>query len=106
MTIQVCVALVVTLPFAQFGQAMLLPAREWGYIIALGLISTALAHTLIVVSLRALSAKSVTLIGCFQPALAIFLGWLLLGEVPTLTTWLGGSVILSCAFYEAWQTRR
>lgn len=101
MVIQVCVAALVCAPFSQFDQLGPLTSTDWWLILGLGLVSTAFAHTLIVVSLRHLAAKSVSLISCFQPPLAIVLGWLVLNEAPKLNTLIGGSLILGCAFYEA-----
>jgi drug/metabolite transporter (DMT)-like permease len=53
----------------------------------------------IVVSLKHLAAKSVSLISCFQPPLAILLAWLFLHETPALTTIIGGLLIPGFAFY-------
>lgn len=100
MAVQVAIAGLVCLPFLNIAQAEQLNAQQWGYVLALGLISTALAHTLIVVSLKKLPAKSVSLISCFQPILAIVFGWWLVQETPRATTWLGGAIILGCAIFE------
>ncbi len=101
MVIQVFVGALVCAPFSQFDQLGPLTSTDWWLILGLGLVSTAFAHTLIVVSLQHLAAKSVSLISCFQPPLAILLGWLLLNESPNLNTFIGGSLILGCALYEA-----
>ena len=83
MVTQVGVAALVCAPFSRFDQLGPLTTTDWWLILGLGLVSTAFAHTLIVVSLRHLAAKSVSLISCFQPPLAIVLGWLALNETPT-----------------------
>ncbi|HEY6529323.1 MAG TPA: DMT family transporter [Cellvibrionaceae bacterium] len=101
MVIQVFVAALVCAPFSQFTDLQRLNATDWWLVLGLGLVSTAFAHTLIVVSLRHLAAKSVSLISCFQPPLAILLGWLVLSESPSIYTLIGGSLILGCALYEA-----
>ena len=106
MVVQVAVAALVCAPFSHFADAKVLNTTDWLLVLGLGLVSTAFAHTLIVVSLKFLAAKSVSLISCFQPPLAILLGWIYLGEAPNLNTWLGGSLILGCAFYEAFQQNK
>jgi drug/metabolite transporter (DMT)-like permease len=105
MVVQVAVAALLCAPFTAVDQALALPGVQWVYILLLGLISTALAHTLVVVSLQQLSAKTVGLISCFQPPLAIAMGWLFLAETPSLRTCVGGALILGCAGYEAWRVR-
>lgn len=105
MVVQVAVAALVCAPLSDFSKITMLSIFDWLLIISLGLIGTAFAHTLIVVSLRHLAAKSVSLISCFQPPLAILLAWLFLNETPTLSTLFGGLLILGCAFYEALNQR-
>ncbi len=75
-------------------------------LILLGIISTAAAHTLLVYSLKQLSAKSVALISCLQPVIAAVLAWLVVAETPGLSVVVGGSMILSVAGYESFQKAR
>lgn len=100
MALQVMVAGLLCVPFLNIPKTLALTPLEWGYLLALALMSTALAHTLIVFSLKVLQAKTVSLISCFQPVLAIGFGWWLLNEQPTAATVWGGGIILSCALYE------
>lgn len=76
-------------------------ATTWQMLLLLGVVSTALSHTLLAISLRALSAKAVSLISCLQPPLAILLSWLLLSETPAEITLVGGALILAAAAYES-----
>lgn len=78
-----------------------LSASNWLAIIALGLITTAGAHTLLVISYKRLPAKTVAMISCMQPVLAALLGWLFIDEQPTLFIIIGGAIILSVALYES-----
>lgn len=107
---QMLVVALVTLPavIALNGHKELAQAsmETWLMILALGVISTAFSHTLLAISLRALSAKTVSLISCLQPPLAILLGWLLLAETPAPITLGGGTLILAAAAYESIKSRR
>lgn len=98
---QVLIVALVTAPFMDWQSAVTMSVGGWQMLLLLGVVGTAFCHTLVVWSLRALSAKSVSLISCLQPPAAILLGWLILGEIPNLPTILGGSLILATAMYES-----
>ena len=72
----------------------------------LGFFVTTLGHTLFVVALKGLPAKSVAMINCGQPVIGIILGWLVLGEEPSWQVYVGGTIILSVALFESWQQAR
>lgn len=92
----------VALPFMAVSP-LEIPAHDWGLLIILAVFFTALAHAFFASSLRVLKAKTAGLIGCLGPVYSVPLAWLTLGEVPTLTTLLGGAIILGAAAFE---TRR
>ncbi len=73
---------------------------DWLAVIALGLFSTAAAHTLLVISYKRLPAKSVAMISCLQPVIAALLGWFIIGEPLSLLIIAGGTIIVSVAVYE------
>ena len=98
---QVIAVSFVALPFVDFHAVESFSFIAWGIIILLGLISTAGGHTLIVVSLKSLPAKTVAMISCAQPVLTVSLAWVFLGEVPEVWVMLGGAIILSVALYES-----
>lgn len=60
----------------------------------LGVICTALAHTLFITSLRYMTAQSASLIASLEPVWGIIFGIFLLQELPTPRTILGGILIL------------
>ncbi len=60
----------------------------------LGIFCTAAAHTLFIKSLRIIKAQLASLISCLEPVYGILLALVLLGEYPTIRTWLGGVIIL------------
>jgi drug/metabolite transporter (DMT)-like permease len=101
MTYQLLVIIVLTLGFSDWEAVSHVTPNVWLMLLLLGVVSTALGHTLFAISLRVISAKSVSLISCMQPPLAIALSWLFLQEIPTINTVMGGSLILMIAFYEA-----
>ncbi len=53
-----------------------------------------LALTCYVIALRSLPTATVSTYAYVNPVVAVALGWLLRGERPTLTTKLGGAVVL------------
>ncbi len=106
MLLQVCVVALVTAPLCNWQALPGLSAGGWQLLLMLGLVSTALSHTLIAVGLRQLSAKSVSLISCLQPPVAVLLGWLLLQEQPGMPVLIGGSLILAAALYESYRVNR
>ncbi len=71
-----------------------------GLLVVLGLIFTAIPHTLIVIALRHLSARTVLLVTSLMLVYGTALGWLLLGEVPRASTLVGGAIIATCAVIE------
>jgi len=70
-------------------------------VLTMGVLFTAVPHTLMVRSLRRISATSIGLIACLQPGYAALGAWWVLGEVPTLPTMLGAVAVMSAS---AWET--
>ncbi|WP_052599196.1 DMT family transporter [Aureispira sp. CCB-QB1] len=73
--------------------------QDWLYLLLLGIIFTAIAHTLFIHSMQALKARTASLIASLEPLYAILLAWLFLGESPSLYVYLGGSIILAVTLY-------
>lgn len=67
-------------------------------LLVLATICTVLGHTLFLKSLRYLSANSASIIACIQPVYGILLAFILLHEIPSFQTILGGSVIFATVF--------
>jgi len=63
-------------------------------LLILGVVCTALAHTLFIASMRDITAQSASLLASLEPVWGIFFGVLLLGAIPTASTLLGGAIIL------------
>ncbi len=88
------------LPFAWASPAALgaISARDVALILVLGLVCTALAHTLFIAGLRDISAHTASVIAALEPVYGIVLALLLLGEIPDLRTLVGGALIVGAAF--------
>ena len=65
-------------------------------LLILGVVCTALAHTLFITSMRNITAQTASLFASLEPVWGILFGIVLLKDIPTLTTLLGGAIIL-CA---------
>ena len=59
-------------------------------LLLLGTVFTAAPHTLLANSLRYLKAASISLISRLQPVYGAGLGFILLAEIPEVTTFIGG----------------
>jgi drug/metabolite transporter (DMT)-like permease len=75
--------------------------RELLILLFLGVFCTALAHTLFIASMRSLTAQSASLIASLEPVWGIIFGIILLHELPTLTTLLGGILIVGAVMLPA-----
>ena len=98
---QVVAIAVFGLAFIDFQAVANLTVETWGLFIILGVISTAGGHTLVVLSLKTLPAKTVAMISCAQPVVTVSLAWIFLDEKPELLVIIGGAIILSVAVYES-----
>jgi len=92
--------------FIDFHELSGIGSRDWLRLILLGLVITAGGHTLIIASLKHLPAKTVAMISCIQPVIAIVIGWVLLREGASLQVLVGGAIVLAVALYESWQPSR
>jgi drug/metabolite transporter (DMT)-like permease len=69
-------------------------AREFALLLVLGVVCTALAHTLFIRSMRVLSAHTASVVAALEPIYGIALAVVLLGEVPDARTMLGAVLIV------------
>jgi drug/metabolite transporter (DMT)-like permease len=86
------------LPAAVFVPAILTP-RDLGLILVLGVVCTALAHTLFIRSLRMLSAHTASVVATLEPVYGIALAAVLLGEIPNVKTLIGGVIIVGATLW-------
>ena len=98
-----------------FAAACLLPAllldpklpdaREAAALLVLGLVCTALAHTLFIRSLRTVSAHAASIVAALEPVYGIALAALLLGEFPDARTLAGAALIVGATLWTSARTR-
>ncbi len=93
-----CLSLLAIAPLATLN----LSPREWGLLLVLGVLCTAIAHTLFIESLAMLRTQTASVISALEPVYGIALAALLLGEVPTLRTGLGGALIIATTVVASW----
>ncbi|WP_158772991.1 DMT family transporter [Cobetia sp. L2A1] len=99
MSLQALGVVVLTLPFAS-GEMMDASPGTGIAMLVLAIVFTATPHALMTFALGGLKAKTVGMIGCMQPVYGVLLAWLILGEVPTWMTLVGGSFIVAAAALE------
>lgn len=69
-------------------------ARELALLLVLGIVCTALAHTLFIRSMRVLSAHTASVAAALEPVYGLALAAMLLDEVPDTRTIVGGVIIV------------
>ncbi len=74
---------------------------QYPYIIILALLSTAIGHSLFVKGLKNFSASTASIIMSTQPVYGIILAFIFLNEIPTMNTFIGGSLIISTVIIES-----
>lgn len=78
--------------------------RDLALLVVLGAVCTALAHTLFIRSMRALSAHTASVVAGLEPVYGIVLAWALLGEVPGARMLAGAALIVGAAVFATWRS--
>jgi drug/metabolite transporter (DMT)-like permease len=73
--------------------------RDVALLIVLGIVCTALAHTLFIRSMRVLSAHTASVVATLEPVYGIAFAFALLGEVPGWRTLAGAALIVGAALW-------
>ncbi len=76
-------------------------STEYPFIILLALVTTAIGHTLFVNSLKYFKASTASIIGSAQPVFGIIIAYFFLNEIPTIHTFVGGTLILTTVLIES-----
>jgi drug/metabolite transporter (DMT)-like permease len=71
--------------------------RDVAFLIVLGVVCTALAHTLFIRSMRVLSAHTASVVAALEPVYGIALAFALLGETPGWRMLIGATLIVGAA---------
>ena len=96
-------AAVALLPFAVMsGKAPEIGQREIALLLVLGIVCTALAHTLFITSLKTLTAHTASVVAALEPVYGIALALVLLGEIPGWRTLAGAVLIVGAAIFATW----
>ncbi len=99
MLYQVIATVLVLLPF-MFSRFEIYPGRVIGQLMLLGVVFTAIHHTLFAAVLKHFSVKTASIIASVQPAIAAVFAWLIIGEVPALRVVAGGLIVIGAAAFE------
>lgn len=81
-------------------------AAAWPYLLGLGILTTAVGHTLFLGCFRYFSVSTVSILSCVQPIYGIVLAMVFFGEFPTWSAVAGGALILAAVAVEAWYAMR
>lgn len=81
--------------------ARLFAPRQLLLLLALGVCCTALAHTLFIQGMRRVTAQFASLVATLEPVWGILFAFILLREVPSVRTLVGGAIILTGALLPA-----
>lgn len=97
-----------------YGAVLILPFYAWQYtdlfafssisfvkLLALGIFTTALGHSIYFWSLRHITATKASVLTLMEPVYGIFFGMLFLNEVPNVEMIVGSSVVILCAGFVA-----
>nr|WP_143872959.1 EamA family transporter [Catenovulum sediminis] len=76
------------------------------WLLLLGVVFTALPHSLIVNGLRSIRAKTMSLVSCLSPCYGTAFAAIFLTEYPSWQTLLGGAMVVSAAVFETWSVNR
>ncbi|MDZ7803242.1 EamA family transporter [Thiohalophilus sp.] len=100
---QILITIVVLFPF---GSAVMpqVSAVQWGQLLLLGVIFTALPHTLFLF-ICDVEAKTASLVACLQVVYATLFS-VVVGEWPVITTVIGGFIVVTAAMFETYVTGR
>lgn len=100
MTYQLVIVTIAAMPALFFYDNNTLKT-QFPFVITLGIITTALGHTLFVRSLKHFSAGTASIIASVQPIFGIILAYFFLDEQPSINTALGGALILGTVIIES-----
>ncbi|WP_299556835.1 EamA family transporter [Seonamhaeicola sp.] len=76
------------------------------YLLILALVTTAIGHSLFVMSLKHFSVSTASIISTTQPIFGIIIAYIFLNEMPTLNTFIGGSLILATVIIESIRSKK
>jgi drug/metabolite transporter (DMT)-like permease len=73
--------------------------QDWSLLLLLGILFTGVSHSLFIDGLRRVPARTASVIASMEPVYGILAAFWLLGDRPSSSTWLGGSIIVGASVY-------
>jgi drug/metabolite transporter (DMT)-like permease len=80
--------------------------NNWGRLLTLALLTTTIGHTLFVNSFKHFKISAVSIMSSMSPIYGIIFGMVFLNEIPSLSTFFGGALILTTVIIESIQTKK
>jgi drug/metabolite transporter (DMT)-like permease len=105
MTYQVAIIGFLLLPalfLADFNEIL----SQWEALVTLALLTTAIGHTLFLLSFKHFTVTTASILSSVQPVYGIIIGMIFLHEFPSWSTVFGGSLILTAVIIESIRTAR
>ena len=96
-TAQTAVAGLLLLPLAA-AQLPAVPARNWAWLILLGIVFTGLAHACFTAALQRVRVAVVGVVAALEPVYGIAAAWALFGDRPSPAMLAGGVLIIGASF--------
>ncbi len=96
-TAQTGVAGLLLLPLAA-TQLPAVPARDWAWLILLGIVFTGLAHACFTASLQRVRVAVVAVVAALEPVYGIAAAWMIFGDTPSPAMLAGGALIIGASF--------
>jgi drug/metabolite transporter (DMT)-like permease len=81
-------------------------STQFPYLIILGLVTTAIGHSMFISSLKHFSVSTASIIGSAQPICGIIIAFFFLNEIPTRNTFFGGALILATVVIESIRSKK
>jgi len=103
---QQCIIVSILLIPVLFNVNMEQVQTQLPFLLLLGLVTTALGHSLFISSLKHFSVSTASIIGSIQPVFGMVMAYYFLNEIPTLNTFIGGALILTTVVIESIRSRK
>lgn len=102
---QMLIVSAVTIPYL-FIKDVSGVSHQYPYLLLLGILTTAIGHTLMTLMLKHFKASTASIISSIQPVFGIILAFVFLSEIPSLNTFIGGFLILSTVVIESIRSKK
>lgn len=79
---------------------------QYPFVLLLAIMTTAIGHTMFINSLKYFKASTASIIGSAQPVFGIIIAYFFLKEIPTIHTFVGGSLILATVVIESVRSKK